>query len=124
MGIGTLNLSGVNTYTGPVLNEVLARSPSSASQSGPLVGFVELFNPGTAAFDLAGMSLSLNHAEPGQWEKPAPLLGQNAAGEQPQRPGHAGAEEAAVVGQTAPTRPTREGPRAKAAAGSIAAGVK
>ncbi|PYJ01539.1 MAG: hypothetical protein DME25_17910, partial [Verrucomicrobia bacterium] len=64
----------LNTYTGPVLNEVLARSPSSASQSGPLVGFVELFNPGTAAFDLAGMSLSLNHAEPGQWVFPANTL--------------------------------------------------
>lgn len=60
----------VSTYTGPVLNEVLARN-NSVSVGGAFVDYVELFNPNGSTFNLAGMSLSVNSAEPGEWTFPA-----------------------------------------------------
>jgi hypothetical protein len=58
----------VLTYTGPYLNEVLARNYSSATNSaGQVSDFVELFNPTASPVNLAGMSLSLDALEPRQW---------------------------------------------------------
>ena len=55
-------------YQGPVLNEVLARSEQHIDPAtGRALDWVELFNPGTNAFDLTGMSLSVDQREPGQW---------------------------------------------------------
>jgi hypothetical protein len=61
----------VNTYTGPVLNEVLARNRSAVTNAGNAADYVELFNPGGTAFPLVGLSLSVNSAEPGQYLFPA-----------------------------------------------------
>jgi hypothetical protein len=62
----------VNIYTGPYLNEVLARNVGAVTNSaGRASDFIELFNPGTGAFDLSGMSLSVDAPEPGQWVFPA-----------------------------------------------------
>ncbi|MBK7998620.1 MAG: lamin tail domain-containing protein [Verrucomicrobia bacterium] len=60
----------VNNYTGPVLNEVFARNQSVALNEGRIVDYVELFNPSAAPASLAGMSLSVNSAEPGQYVFP------------------------------------------------------
>ncbi len=59
----------INTYTGPVINEVLARN-SSVSVGGQFVDFVELFNPNGSSFNLAGMSLSVDSQEPGEFVFP------------------------------------------------------
>ncbi|HXG49596.1 MAG TPA: lamin tail domain-containing protein, partial [Methylomirabilota bacterium] len=56
----------ISTYTGPVLNEVLARN-GSVPVDGVVVDFIELHNAGAAPFDLGGMSLSINEAKPGNW---------------------------------------------------------
>jgi len=58
------------TYSGPVLNEVLARNVSAVTNAGRVADYVELFNSGGSAFSLAGMSLSVNSAEAGQWVFP------------------------------------------------------
>jgi hypothetical protein len=57
----------LNTYSGPVLNEVLARNQSAVTNNGRVADFVELFNPNGTNFPLAGMSLSVNSAQPGEW---------------------------------------------------------
>lgn len=57
----------VNTYSGPVLNEVLARNQSAVTNAGNAADYVELFNPTGAQFDLGGMSLSVGSAQPGQF---------------------------------------------------------
>lgn len=57
------------SYTGPVLNEVLARN-STVSVGGQFVDFVELFNPTAGTFNLAGMSLSVNSQQPGKFTFP------------------------------------------------------
>jgi hypothetical protein len=60
------------TYSGPYLNEVMARNKSAVTNAlGQVVDWVELFNPGASAFSLAGMSLSADSLEPGQWVFPA-----------------------------------------------------
>ncbi len=59
----------VNTYTGPVLNEILARN-RSVTNAGRVADFVELYNGGAAAADLAGMSLALNSAGAVRWAFP------------------------------------------------------
>lgn len=58
------------TYTGPILNEVLARS-RSVKIGGTVSDFIELYNPTPASFNLAGMSLSVNKPSPGKWMFPA-----------------------------------------------------
>jgi hypothetical protein len=60
----------VNTYTGAVLNEVLARNVSAVTNGSGQPDYLELFNAGGAAFPLTGMSLSVNSAEPGQYVFP------------------------------------------------------
>ena len=57
----------VNTYTGPVLNEVLARNVSAVTNAGSTADYVELFNTNAAPFSIAGMSLSVNSSSPGQF---------------------------------------------------------
>ena len=48
----------VNTYSGPVLNEVLAVNVNGAQAPwGTRAGWVEFFNAGASSFDLSGMRL-------------------------------------------------------------------
>ncbi len=54
----------VSTYTGAVLNEVLARSTGAAAD------WIELQNPNPTVFALAGMSLGLDQARPGMFVFP------------------------------------------------------
>ena len=61
----------VISYNGPVLNEVLARNQSAVTNGGRVMDYLELFNASGSPFPLAGMSLSVGQAEPGQWVFPA-----------------------------------------------------
>jgi hypothetical protein len=59
-------------YTGPVLNEVMARNRAAVTNGlGEVSDWIEFFNPATTNVDLAGMSLSVDEIEPGQWVFPA-----------------------------------------------------
>jgi len=60
----------LNTYTGPVINEVLARNQTITVGS-QIVDYVELFNPNGSSFNLSGMSLSVNSQQPGEFVFPA-----------------------------------------------------
>ena len=60
----------VASYSGPVLNEVLARNVSAVTNGGLVADYVELFNAGAAPFSLAGMSLSVDSLTAGQWTFP------------------------------------------------------
>jgi len=64
---GTTNY--LANYSGPIINEVLARHRSGLS-GGQAVDFVELYNPG-ASFSLDGLSLSVNTRQPGRFIFPA-----------------------------------------------------
>ena len=55
----------VNTYTGPVFNEIFARN-QTVILNGRVADYVELLNSSGSAFPLSGMSMSVNSAEPGQ----------------------------------------------------------
>jgi hypothetical protein len=61
----------VQEWDGPVLNEILARS-SRPLPGGPAtaVDWIELRNPLDRPFSLAGFSLSVGKAEPGEWTFP------------------------------------------------------
>src|SRR5262249_23998543 len=62
----------VSAYTGPALNEVLARNVSAVTNSaGQVADFIELYNPNPTNVSLAGMSLSVDRAVAGQWVFPA-----------------------------------------------------
>lgn len=65
---GTTNYLAL--YTGPILNEVLARN-RAVSVGGQFVDYVELFNPTASPFNLAGLSLSVNSPQPGEFTFPA-----------------------------------------------------
>jgi hypothetical protein len=56
----------INTYTGPVINEVLARN-RSITVGTQIVDFVEIQNPNGSSFNLSGMSLSVNSQQAGEW---------------------------------------------------------
>jgi len=59
------------TYTGPIINEILARNQTSAADlNGSVADCVELYNPRSVDFDLTGMSLSVDEMQPGQWSFP------------------------------------------------------
>jgi hypothetical protein len=59
-------------YTGPVLNEVLARNRTGAVDSlGRRAQWVELHNPDVAAFDLGGMKLGTEISKADHWTFPA-----------------------------------------------------
>lgn len=63
---GTTN--AVVSYAGPRLNEIMARNATAVvTPFGQHADWIELFNPGDTAFDLTGMSLSLDKLEAGQW---------------------------------------------------------
>ena len=57
----------VAAYSGPQLNEVLARNETLAD---PSEDWIELYNPNSTAFDLSGMTLSVDANQPGQWSFP------------------------------------------------------
>jgi len=59
----------LSTYSGPVINEVLARN-KSIDVDGVVADYVELYNPNASAFNLAGMSLSVNSLQAGEWTFP------------------------------------------------------
>ena len=55
-------------YTGPYLNEVMARNRTAVTNgAGQVADWVELFNPNPTNVNLGGMSLSVDELEPGQW---------------------------------------------------------
>ena len=62
----------LSTYVGPVLNEIMAKNTSAVyDTNGTTPDWIELYNPATAAFSLAGMSLSTDPIKPGRWVFPA-----------------------------------------------------
>jgi hypothetical protein len=70
---GTASPEAMNyqaSYTGPVLNEVLARNQTAVTNAGRAPDYFEIHNPNAGSFSLAGMSLSVGGAEPGQWRFP------------------------------------------------------
>ncbi len=55
-------------WSGPLLNEFMARNQSTlVDLMGERSDWLELYNPGTVAFDLAGMSLNVRRNEAGSW---------------------------------------------------------
>jgi hypothetical protein len=66
---GTANY--VAGWTGPMLNELMARNETAVTNSaGRVADWFELYNPNTNWFDLSGLSLSVNSTRPGQWVFP------------------------------------------------------
>lgn len=62
----------INTYTGPVLNEFMARNTSAVFDSrGNTPDWLELYNPAPTNFSLAGMGLSVGQSGSPQWLFPA-----------------------------------------------------
>jgi hypothetical protein len=62
----------VSTYTGPRLNELMARNNSAVYDShGNNPDWVELFNPNPSTFNLAAMSLTTDPNMPTLWKFPA-----------------------------------------------------
>lgn len=58
----------LGAYSGPVLNELMARNLSAVRDSrGSYPAWLELYNPNPTAYDLSGMSLSTDSSQPGQW---------------------------------------------------------
>ncbi|HEX3800331.1 MAG TPA: lamin tail domain-containing protein [Verrucomicrobiae bacterium] len=58
----------VSTYSGPILNELMARNTSAVYDAfGNHPDWLELYNPGATSFDLSGMSLSVGQ---NQWVIP------------------------------------------------------
>lgn len=68
-----------STYTGPLLNEIMARNVSTLyGPGGNTPDWIELYNPAAASLSLAGLSLSTEPGKPGKWCFPA---GSSIAGE-------------------------------------------
>jgi hypothetical protein len=62
----------LNSYTGPLLNELMAKNVSAVyDPTGNHPDWLELFNPNPTNFSLAGMSLGTDPGNPGQWTIPA-----------------------------------------------------
>ncbi|HMC28454.1 MAG TPA: lamin tail domain-containing protein, partial [Verrucomicrobiae bacterium] len=65
-------------FTPVVLNEILAKNETVTNANGRLSDWVELYNPFTNSFDLAGASLSDNPDDPRRWVFPAnSIIGAN-----------------------------------------------
>ena len=65
----------VPVYTGPVIHEVMARNESAVTNAaGRTADWLELRNNNGTAFDLTGMSLSIDDIEAGQWLFPPGTL--------------------------------------------------
>ncbi|HTD86544.1 MAG TPA: lamin tail domain-containing protein [Candidatus Binatia bacterium] len=61
----------VSTYTGPYINEVMARNVAAVTNGvGRAADWIEIYNAGASAVDLGGMSLSLDTLRPFQWVFP------------------------------------------------------
>ena len=59
-------------YSGPYINEVMARNASAVTNAaGAVADYVELYNPTPGSVDLSGMSLSVDAPEPFQWVFPS-----------------------------------------------------
>jgi hypothetical protein len=59
-------------YSGPVLNEVLARNEGVVlDAAGNWPDFIEFFNPGASSFDMSGMKLRRNFTTDPDWVFPA-----------------------------------------------------
>ena len=72
--VGSLSPETTNyivSYTGPVINEVLARN-RSITVGTQIVDFVEIQNPNGSSFNLGGMSLSVNSQQAGEFIFPSP----------------------------------------------------
>lgn len=54
-------------YTGPLINEVLARNLSFTNTAGLVRDWFELINTNATAFDLTGMGVSIDSTETAQW---------------------------------------------------------
>lgn len=62
----------VSSYAGPILNELMARNIAAVYDAwGGSPDWIELYNPGPTNYSLAGMSLSLDPAQPTEWTFPA-----------------------------------------------------
>jgi hypothetical protein len=62
----------VLSYSGPLLNEILALNESAVTNAaGRTADWVELINTNAAPFDLTGMRLSTDPGDPVQWTFPA-----------------------------------------------------
>jgi hypothetical protein len=62
----------VSTYSGPYINEVMARNRAAYTNGlGEASDWIELYNSAATNVDLSGMSLSVGSAEPGEWTFPA-----------------------------------------------------
>ncbi len=57
----------VVSYTGPVINEVLARNISAVTNAGHTADYIELFNAAATNFPLTGMSLSIDSVDAGEF---------------------------------------------------------
>lgn len=57
-------------WTGPVVNEVMARNVRAVTNAGRVPDYFELFNPNPFPYSLDGLSISVGAAEPGQWNFP------------------------------------------------------
>jgi hypothetical protein len=67
--VGTASPEAANylaTWTGPIINEVLARN-RSVTVGTQIVDYVELFNPSGSVFNLSGLSLSVNSLQAGEF---------------------------------------------------------
>ena len=65
----------VLAYTGPILNEVMARNVSAyTNSSGVVADWVEIFNPGSSPFSLSGWSLALDSQSAARWFFPTGYL--------------------------------------------------
>jgi hypothetical protein len=60
----------VALYTGPFINEVMARNRIFTNGLLEVSDWIEIYNPATTNVDLGGMSLSVDSIEPGQWVFP------------------------------------------------------
>jgi hypothetical protein len=61
----------VAAYSGPILNEVMARNTTAVYDNGKTPDWIEIYNPTGASFSLDGMSLGNNIYGSGQWTFPA-----------------------------------------------------
>ena len=68
------------SYSGPRLNEVMARNSSAVlDTAGRYADWFELYNPNGTNFDVSGMSVSVDLVQAGQWVIPnGTILGPNA----------------------------------------------
>ena len=57
-------------YSGPIINEIMARNLSITNASGQVADWFELLNTNNTPFDLTGMSLSVDAVDAARWSFP------------------------------------------------------